>query len=465
MTAERLGSASLASLSSIEYLPPWSSPHIIGIGGSSGSGKTSVASQIMKYLKVPWAVILSFDNFYKPLSPEESKRAFDNNYDFDSPEALDLDYLVEVLTQLRRGKKAEIPVYSFSKHNRTDTTVTIYGASVIILEGIFTLYDQRILDLLDLKVFVDTAPDICMARRLSRDIVHRGRDLEGAMQQWFRFVKPNYDRYVKPTMANADIVVPRGLDNTVAIYMVLRYVQRTLVAKSQAHVKHLDKFKSINESESGESDGDDDDSHTLDNVLVLDQTPQIKAIHTILFDRTTSKEDFIFYFERVATILIENALNFLPYKRRVIMTPCGLQYSGLETCIDTCAVEIMRAGACFENSLRKNLPEVAIGKILIQSDARSGEPFLHYLKLPNVENKFVFLLDTQATSGAAAIMAIRVLLDHSVQQDHICFVTYVADRRFALRRILSAFPKVKIVAGKIEDDVRRRFIDLRYFGS
>ncbi|KAK7203003.1 uridine kinase family-domain-containing protein [Myxozyma melibiosi] len=449
---------SLASTHS--YLPPWSSPHVIGIAGCSGSGKTSVASQILKALNVPWAVILSFDNFYKPLSPAQSKRAFANEYDFDAPEALDLDSLACVLKNLRQGKKVDIFTYSFAQHNRTDVTTPVYGANIIILEGIFALYDERINEMLDLKVFVDTDLDICMARRLRRDIVYRGRDLQGAMKQWMSFVKPNFERYVRPTMEIADVVVPRGLDNTVAIDMLIRHVQRTLTVKSR---QHLEQLSNLNGEIAGQNDVD---VCTLPNVRVLKQTNQVRGIHTILFNRATKRGDFIFYLERLMVLLIEEAMNAQPYSIKEVPTPTGVPYTGLLPELNTCAVEIVRGGTCFETSLRKILPDTAVGKILIQSNARTGEPFLHYLKLPpDFENKQILLCDTQAITGAAAVMAIRVLLDHGAVEKNICFVTYLADKARAMRRILSAYPRVQVVVGKVEDTFKRRFIDTKYYGT
>ncbi|KAK9462571.1 uridine kinase family-domain-containing protein [Lipomyces oligophaga] len=456
-------SVSLGSLARNEYLPPWNRPHIIGIAGSSGSGKTSVASQIIKALNVPWTVILSFDNFYRPLSPAQREVAFANEFDFDAPKALDIDMVVDILHNLREGKKVEIPVYSFALHNRIEATTTIYGANVIILEGIYSLFDSRILEMLDLKIFVDTDLDICMARRLRRDIIERGRDLQGAMKQWFSFVKPNFQKFVLPTMENADVVVPRGLDNVVAIDMLIRHVQRTLVAKSRKHLEFLGR---LCENSDDEVENTELDLDKYANVQVLKQSTQVEAMHTILFNRATSREDFVFHFERLMSLLIELAMNTVPYCMKTVTTATGMEYSGLEISKQVCAVSILRAGACFENSLRSILPAIAIGKLLIQSDSRTGEPFLHYLKLPpKIEEKYILLVDAQATTGAAAIMAIRILLDHDVQQEDICFVTYLADKNVAIRRILAAYPKINVAVGKVEDQIKQRFIDTQYFGT
>ncbi|KAG8203472.1 hypothetical protein GWM34_01608, partial [Candida africana] len=174
---------SFTSTPKASYIPPWTEPYIIGIAGNSGSGKTSISQKIIQDINQPWTVLLSFDNFYQPLTLEQSKLAFANNYDFDCPDSLDFDLLVETIGNLKKGGKTTIPVYSFTSHNRTSKTNTIYGANVIIVEGLYALHDQRLLDMMDLKIYVDTDLDICLARRLTRDILYRGRDLGGAMQQ------------------------------------------------------------------------------------------------------------------------------------------------------------------------------------------------------------------------------------------------------------------------------------------
>lgn len=196
------------------YSPPWADTSIIGVAGSSGSGKTSLALAIIKQLSLPWVVILSMDSFYRPLTPEQSQQAFRNEYDFDSPDAIDFDTLVAKLKDIKEGyetflflshrpanscsKKADIPVYSFEKHARLENTTTIYSPHVLILEGIFALHDPRVLDILDLRIFCEADGDLCLSRRLVRDVRERGRDIEGCIKQWFAFVKPNFHKFVEP---------------------------------------------------------------------------------------------------------------------------------------------------------------------------------------------------------------------------------------------------------------------------
>ncbi|KAK6508182.1 Uridine kinase [Arthrobotrys conoides] len=436
------------------YSPPWHDTHIIGIAGSSGSGKTSVAAQLVKLLNLPWVVVLSMDSFYKELTPDQSKLAFANNYDFDSPDAIDFDILVDRLRDLKAGKKAEIPIYSFEKHQRVpNKNTTIYSCHVLILEGIFALYDPRVLDLLDMKIFVDTDSDICLARRLARDVKSRGRDVRGALQQWHRFVKPNFELYVRPQMKNADIAIPRGIDNLTAIAMVVKHIQRALNAKSEAHLKKI--------AELGEKVLE---KPLTDHVTVLDQTPQLRGIHTILQDRKTSREDFIFYFDRLASLLVEKAMDRMTFTSHEVLTPLNLPYNGLRCASAICGVVILRSGGVFEIGLKRVVPDCKIGRLLLQSNIRTGEPELHHLKVPpNLGDHQVLLLDPQIASGAAALMAVRVLKDHGVEEGNIVFLTYMATK-VGLGRLNAVFPEMKIVVAGIEEAWTSRWIDEKYFG-
>lgn len=446
-----------------KYIPPWTEPYVIGVAGPSGSGKTSVASKIIQEINTPWTVLLSLDNFYKPLTPEESKLAFENKWDFDAPESVDLDLVYECVKSLKEGRKTQIPLYSFEKHSRIeDRSITIYGANVIIVEGIYGLYHEKLNSLMHMKVYVDTDLDICLARRLNRDILYRGRDLEGAIKQWQATVKPNAERFVKPTMRNANIIVPRGSENTIAIDMLIKHIKKQLVIKSEAHLKHIDQLTGILDLEQ-------------ENLKILEKTNQTNGIYTILLNKKTSRDDFIFYFDRIATTLINKALEFAAYKTVEIITPMNAKFKTKASSDTVVAVNIIRSGDCFMHSLRKTLPEIAIGKLLIQSDSTTGEPQLHSESLPpNIENlnTRVLLLDAQIISGAAIIMAIQILVDHGVDPSQITVVTYLATE-VGLSRILKAFQEVTVVVGEIgfrkniekETWFRTRFIDTDYFGT
>lgn len=462
-----------SSQKNVTYIPPWTEPYVIGVAGFSGSGKTSISQRIILELNQPWTVLLSFDNFYNPLTPEQSKQAFKNNFDFDTPEAMDIDMVVEKLTSLKQGKKTEIPVYSFSLHTRTDKTITIYGANVIIIEGIYALYDKRLLDLMDVKIFVDTDLDVCLARRLTRDILYRGRDLEGALKQWETFVKPNAVASVTPTMQNADLVIPRGLENTTAIELMIKHIQKQLALKSSLHLRRL---KSLGL-------GSRYPLLAFSQLKLLPANNHTAGIHSILFNKATDRTDFIFYFDRIANLLLELALEQLTvFAPKKVKCHGNYEYNGLKQTEEIVAVSIVRSGDCFMTSIKKTFPAIPIGKLLIQSDSLTGEPQLHAESLPSKVGGQYFLFDAQNISGAGAIMAIQVLVDHGINVKDITLVTYLLTE-IGVRRIFHVFPEVKIIVGKISnmDEVdpscnsekfhdtdwhfRTRFIDALYFGT
>ena len=139
-------------------------------------------------------------------------------YNFDAPEAFDFLLLEKTIQRLKEMKKVDVPIYNFVTHRRESKTVSMYGANVIIFEGILAFHEESIRDMLDMKVFVDTDSDVRLARRLKRDITDRGRDIHGVLQQYENHVKPAYDRFIATTMTYADIIVPRGGENQVRYF-------------------------------------------------------------------------------------------------------------------------------------------------------------------------------------------------------------------------------------------------------
>lgn len=205
------------------------STFIIGIGGGSASGKTSVSERIINGISLPNVVLISMDSFYRVLTPEQSQQARQNRYNFDCPESFDFDLLVQVLSSLKQGRSVEIPTYDFVTHSRTkETQVIPANTSVVVFEGIMALHDERILKLLDLRVFVHTDDDIRLARRLLRDIKHRGRECQYVIDMYFRYAKPGHDSYVEPSSKVADVIVPRGAENVVAIDLLVKRIKGLL---------------------------------------------------------------------------------------------------------------------------------------------------------------------------------------------------------------------------------------------
>ncbi|KAL8898124.1 MAG: hypothetical protein Q9192_002242 [Flavoplaca navasiana] len=397
---------------------------------------------------------MSMDSFYKFLTPEQHALAHRNEYDLDAPSAIDFGLMVERLRDLKQGRRAEIPIYSFEQHQRQENTVSIYSPHVLILEGIYALFDKRVLDLLDVKIFAEADADLCLARRIMRDVKERGRDIEGCVKQWTSFVKPNFQRHVYPQRESADIIIPRGIDNRVAIDMVVKHIQLLLVKKSRNHQNDLKRLGQQVE-----------DEPLSQNALLLKQSKQITAISTILQNPVTDDVDFIFYFDRLAGLLVERALENLRFDMKAVQTPQGTEYQGLETKGETSAVVILRGGSCLETGLKRVIPDCKIGRLLVQSNYRTGEPELHYAHLPDdiSQHSSVLLLDPQMSSGGAALMTVRVLVDHGVEASKIVFVTYSAGK-MGLNRLLKVFPDVRVVVCTIVEDYHERWIEKRYFG-
>lgn len=394
------------------------------------------------------------DSFYKVLTPEQSAAAFRNEFDFDSPDAIDFDILIEKLRDLKSGKKADIPVYSFEKHSRMEHATTIYSPHVLILEGIFALHDPRVLDMLDLKIFAEADGDLCLSRRLLRDVRQRGRDIEGCIKQWFSFVKPNFYKYVQPQREVADLIVPRGVENTVAISMVSDRIRKTLEQKSKLHQVELKRLGRVAE-----------DAVLSDNVILLDQTRQIVGMNTLLLEEDTEREDFIFYFDRLATLLVERAVSCVEYTPKQVVTPQSTAYMGLNPAGEVSAVCLLRGGSVLETGLKRCIPDCKVGRILIQSSSKTGEPELHLHRLPEdlKDHALVLLLDGQMSSGGAGLMAVRVLIDHGVEEGRIVFVTYMAGRN-GVSRLMSVYPEVRMVVGRLVDDLEDRWVERKYLG-
>mmetsp|Transcript_4458 Transcript_4458/g.6542 ORF Transcript_4458/g.6542 Transcript_4458/m.6542 type:complete len:264 (+) Transcript_4458:762-1553(+) len=214
---------------------------IIGVCGGSASGKTTVCKEIIKKLKGKSVEILSQDSFYKSLTPEQKEMAKQSQYDFDHPNAFDYDIFVKTLKKLKNGGIATVPVYDFKTHSRLEKKKETKGADVIIVEGILIFYSQELLKLMDMKIFVDTDDDVRLTRRIRRDIAERGREVIGVLDQWERFVKPNFDQYILPTKREADVIIPRGGDNIIAIELITKHITLRLYAKSGKGDKKMSK--------------------------------------------------------------------------------------------------------------------------------------------------------------------------------------------------------------------------------
>lgn len=181
-------------------------PYLVAIGGGSGSGKTTFANEVRNSFPTNTVLIVQQDHFYKDLSHLKVDEREKQN--FDHPDAIDHDLLFSQAQKLSEGSPIERPTYDFRTHTKTGKTVSLDPSPVIIFDGIFSLYDQRMLGLVDLKVFVDVPDDVRVLRRMQRDVVERGRTAASVSRQYLATVRPMHDMYVAPTKWLADLVVP-----------------------------------------------------------------------------------------------------------------------------------------------------------------------------------------------------------------------------------------------------------------
>jgi uridine kinase len=203
---------------------------VIGIAGGTGSGKTTLMKNIINRFG-PVVSVISHDNYYKRRDDLTYEQRCQINYD--EPAAFDTELMVSHLQQLRQGNSVDCPVYDFTVHNRSEEVVQILPKQVIIVEGILIFADEDLRKLMDIRIFVDTDDDVRLCRRIKRDVNKRGRTLDSVLTQYLTTVKPMHEKYVQPSRRFADIVVPEGGKNFVALDMIMGKIQRHLNGNSQ----------------------------------------------------------------------------------------------------------------------------------------------------------------------------------------------------------------------------------------
>lgn len=201
-------------------------PVVIGIAGGSGSGKTSVTNSIYEVFKEHSVVVIEQDYYYKDQSHLAFEERLATNYDH--PLAFDTDLLIEHINELLERRPIEKPVYNYAIHTRAEETILIEPKDVIILEGILVLEDKRLRDLMDIKLFVDTDGDLRIIRRLLRDINERGRTIDSVIDQYLNVVRPMHNQFIEPTKRYADVIIPEGGQNEVAIDLMVTKIKTIL---------------------------------------------------------------------------------------------------------------------------------------------------------------------------------------------------------------------------------------------
>mmetsp|Transcript_70109 Transcript_70109/g.208945 ORF Transcript_70109/g.208945 Transcript_70109/m.208945 type:complete len:473 (+) Transcript_70109:69-1487(+) len=401
---------------------------LIGIAGGTASGKTTVCQRITQALGDQSVVLLSLDEFYRDLTPEESANISDVN--FDEPGAFDIKTVAECLDCLKRGESFDVPVYDFvTSKRRSDVSRHVNPADVVVIEGILSLHIPEILDRCNMRIFVDTDDDVRLARRIRRDTVERGRGVEDVLSQYTRTVKPAFDKYVLPSKQLADVIIPWMNDNSVAVNLITEHI------RSKLKVHDLRRIYS--------------------NLHVMPSTMQTRGMHTKIRCRMTSRTDFVFYADRLIRLVVEAALGQLPFENTTVTTPSGELYQGVNFCEKICGVSIIRSGEAMENALRACCHGIKIGKILIHrtgdvDDVGKGQ-VLAYEKLPHdISSRHVLLMDPILATGNSAVRAMEVLIGHRhVEESKIILLSLIAAPQ-GIHKVCARFPKLKVITTEID---------------
>lgn len=199
---------------------------IIGIAGGTGSGKTTVVRKIVEALPPHYVSVVPLDSYYNDTTEmtEEERHAIN----FDHPDAFDWKLLIKQVNELRKGNAIEQPTYSYIKCNRLPETIHVEPKPVIIIEGIMTLLNKKLREMMDLKIFVDADSDERLIRNIQRDIVERGRDVKMVVDRYLEVLKPMHEQFIEPTKRYADVIIPQGGENVKGIDMVCKFIERLM---------------------------------------------------------------------------------------------------------------------------------------------------------------------------------------------------------------------------------------------
>ena len=226
---------------------------VIGIAGGTGAGKTTVSRLVTRNLGDS-VTRIPLDNYYKDLSHLDVEERQDVNYDH--PSAFEWELLGDHLESLLAGRSVEMPQYDFEIHNRKDERVTVEPTAVVVLEGILALYDEEINELMDLRIYVETDADVRILRRIRRDVIERGRDLEGVIDQYLSTVKPMHEQFIEPSKKHADVIIPEGA-NSVAVNLLEEKLRAEVEGDAVRSWERGSLESELGEKRSLDMDGDD----------------------------------------------------------------------------------------------------------------------------------------------------------------------------------------------------------------
>lgn len=433
-----------SEMNHVTYLENFREPFLIGVAGGSASGKKTVCDMIIEQLHDQRVVLINQDSFYRDLPIEKLAKV--HEYNFDHPDAFDTEKLLCCLESLKHGSSVDIPGYDFRSHKHLWPARKVNPSDVIILQGILVFHDPHVRELLNMKIFVDTDADVRLARRIQRDTVEKKRDISMVLDQYSKFVKPAFEEFILPQMKFADIIIPRGGDNYVAINLIVQHIRTKLSQHDLCKI--------------------------YPNLYVIQSTFQIRGMHTLIRDVNTAKHDFIFYADRLIRLVVEQGLGHLPFVEKQVITPTGTVYTGVDFCKRLCGVSVIRSGESMENALRACCKGIKIGKILIHKEGDRGQQLIYHNLPKDIANRHVLLLDPILGTGNSAVQAISLLLSKDVLEANIIFLSLISAPQ-GLHAVCKRYPRLKVVTSEIEAGVSNDFRVIpgmgefgdRYFGT
>ncbi|GKV44537.1 hypothetical protein SLEP1_g51710 [Rubroshorea leprosula] len=347
-------------------------------------------------------------------------------------DAFDTEKLLDSMDKLRHSQAVDIPKYDFKSYkSNLFPARRVNPSDVIILEGILIFHDPCVRELMNMKIFVDSDADVRLARRIRRDTGEKGRDIGMVLDQYSKFVKPAFDDFILPTKKYADIIIPRGGDNHVAIDLIVQHIRTKL--------------------------GQHDLCKIYPNLYVIHSTFQIRGMHTLVRDSQTTKHDFVFYSDRLIRLVVEHGLGHLPFTEKQVITPTGSVYTGVDFCKRLCGVSVIRSGESMENALRACCKGIKIGKILIHREGDNGQQLI-YEKLPqDISERHVLLLDPILGTGNSAVHAINLLISKGVPESNIIFLNLISVSRRCFKLVLAFHSLKSLFAFILSDSYYRDF--------
>ncbi|KAG6683980.1 hypothetical protein I3842_12G040400 [Carya illinoinensis] len=422
---------------------------VIGVSGGTASGKTAVCNMISdRLLKNSQprlytdfrVVVISQNSFYHERSLTAEELEYAPEFNFDDPDAFDMEKLLECIKKLKSGQSVQVPQYNFKKQ-RYDSYLQVDPCDVLILKGILLLQSEHVRSLLDMKIFIDTDADVRLAGRIKRDTSPElGRNVTSVLEQYLDFVKPAFDTYIFPSRKHADFIIPNGVKNHLAMDAILQQVQEKI--------------------------GYHNLCNTFPNLNVIEPADQMLCLHTLIRDKQIGKHEFIFHADRLARLVVERGLACFPsahFTEKQVTTPLGEPYKGRSFSKKLFGVSINRSGAAMENALRACCAEIDIAKILILGT----RPEEVVDPLPeDISERHILLLDPVLASGNSAIEAIELLKmkmggkdggkDKGKGVESKIILLNIICAKEGIEKVCKQYPELKVVTSAIDVGVNEQ---------